>query len=267
MSEIVNKGEILDFEMLLKSVARLPWVRIDREKFLQSALKPYFGDEIVSKAIVQNPAYAGITVEQIDAIANSSIKFETRNVSAISFAAGLPGGLAMAGTIPADLAQWFGHILRILQKLIYLYGWPDLYDESGGMDDETANLLTLFVGVMFGVAGAANAIAKVADAAAGRAAKVIARKALMKGWIYPIVKKVAGVLGIRMTKDIFAKGVSKMIPVIGGFTSAGLTYSTFRPMAIKLRDHLSTLKFADTDFYANKVAEQDTIDADDTTEE
>lgn len=267
MSEIINKGEAINFELLLKATASLPWVRIDREKFLKSALKPYYGDEIVKKAIEHNPAYAGISVEQIDTIANSSIKFETRNVSAISFAAGLPGGLAMAGTIPADLAQWFGHVLRVLQKLIYLYGWSELFDEDGGMDDETANLLTLFVGVMFGVAGAANAIAKVADAAAGRAAKVIARKALMKGWIYPIVKKVAGVLGIRMTKDIFAKGVGKMIPVIGGFTSAGLTYSTFKPMAIKLRDHLSTLKFADVDFYAKESVKQDHIIVDELAEE
>ena len=261
----VNKGEQIDFELLLKTVAGLPWVRIDREKFLESALKPYYCAEIVKKAIEHNPAYAGIAVEQIDMIASNSITFETRNVSAISFVAGLPGGVAMAGTIPADLAQWFGHILRILQKLIYLYGWSELFDENGGMDDETANLLTLFVGVMFGVAGAANAIAKVADAAASRAAKVIARKALMKGWIYPIVKKVAGILGIRMTKDIFAKGVSKMIPVLGGFTSAGLTYSTFKPMAIKLRDHLSTLKFADVDFYNSETAGQNAGIADEPT--
>ena len=259
MSENINKGEPINFELLLKSVVGLPGVRIDRKKFLESALKPYYSDEIVRKAVEHNPAYAGISLEKIDMLANSSIRRETRNVSAISFVAGLPGGFAMAGTIPADLTQWFGHILRILQKLIYLYGWPELFDDNGGMDDETANLLTLFVGVMFGVAGAANAIAKVADAAAARAAKVIAQKALMKGWIYPIVKKVAGALGIRMTKDIFAKGVSKMIPLLGGVTSAGLTFSTFRPMAVKLRDHLSTLKFADVDFYANETREQDPV--------
>lgn len=266
MSGLLQKGETINFELLLKSVAGLPWVRIDREKFLESALRPYYSDDVVKKAIEHNPAYAGISVEKIDTLANSSIRFETRNVSAISFAAGLPGGLAMAGTIPADLAQWFGHILRILQKLIYLYGWPELFDDSGGMDDETANLLTLFVGVMFGVAGAANAIAKVADAAAARAAKVIAKKALMKGWIYPIVKKVAGALGIRMTKDIFAKGVSKMIPVLGGVTSAGLTFSTFRPMAVKLRDHLSTLKFADIYFYANEATKHESVIVDESME-
>ena len=177
MSEIVKKGEPISFEMVLKTAAGLPGVRIEREQFLAAALKPYYSDDVVEKAIMHNPAYAGIRVEQIDKIANASIKLETRNVTALSFAAGLPGGFAMAGTVPADLAQYFGHILRILQKLIYLYGWDELFDENGYMDDETANMLTLFTGIMFGVSGAANAVVKIAEQAAQRTAKKLPRKA------------------------------------------------------------------------------------------
>lgn len=66
----------------------------------------------------------------------------------------------MIGTIPADLTQYFGHVLRILQKLIYLYGWEELSSMDGNIDDETTNILTLFVGVMFGVNGAATTITK-----------------------------------------------------------------------------------------------------------
>ena len=261
MSEIINKGEPISFEMVLKTAAGLPGVRIEREDFLSAALRPYFEDDIVEKAILVNPAYAGISVEQIDKIANASIRLETRNVSLLSFAAGIPGGLAMLGTVPADLVQYFGHILRILQKLIYLYGWQELFDECGNMDDETANLLTLFTGVMFGVSGAANAIVKIAEQAAQKTAKRLAQKALTKGAIYPIVKKVAVALGFRMTKDIFAKGVSKLIPVIGGVASGSLTYLTYKPMAVKLRDHLTTLKFADVEFYRSRPAEDNVVDA------
>lgn len=267
MSEIVKKGEPISFEMVLKTAAGLPGVRIEREQFLASALKPYYADDVVEKAIMHNPAYAGIRVEEIDKIANASIRLETRNVTALSFAAGLPGGFAMAGTVPADLAQYFGHILRILQKLIYLYGWDELFDENGYMDDETANMLTLFTGIMFGVSGAANAVVKIAEQAAQRTAKKLAQKALTKGAIYPIVKKVAVALGFRMTKDIFAKGVSKVIPVLGGVASGGLTYLTYKPMAIKLRDHLATLKFADVDFYASTPVEAIVVDAEEIDEE
>ena len=35
---------------------------------------------------------------------------------------GLPGGVAMGVTIPADLAQFFGMSLRLAQELSYLFG-------------------------------------------------------------------------------------------------------------------------------------------------
>lgn len=257
MSNEMKKGRSINFEMVLRSAAGLPGVRIEREDFLAAALKPYFSDDVVNKAVMYNPAYAGISVDQINKIANASIRLETRNVSALSFVAGIPGGFAMIGTVPADLVQYFGHILRVLQKLIYLYGWQELFDENGYMDDETANLLTLFAGVMFGVSGAAGAIAKIAEQAAQKVAKRLGQKALMKGAIYPIVKKVALILGVKMSKDIFAKSVSKIIPVLGGAASGGLTYFTYKPMANKLRDHLATLKFADVSFYSNLVEEDD----------
>lgn len=241
----------INYNSLLKNATSLPVVKIDRDNFLRSALKKYYNNEIIEKAIAYNPAYAGINVEKINKIAKSSINYETAMVSTLSFAAGIPGGFAMFGTIPADFVQYFGHILRILQKLTYLYGWQDLFDENGRIDDETANLLTLFTGVMFGVSGATGAISKIANKAAINVAKKLPQKALTKGLIYPIVKKVATMLGIEMTKDIFAKGVSKIIPVVGGIASGSITLVTYRPMAEKLRKYLSTLKLADTEFYTN----------------
>ncbi|GAA4750336.1 hypothetical protein GCM10023217_20980 [Gordonia alkaliphila] len=40
----------------------------------------------------------------------------------------------------------------MVQKLAYLYSWPDLFDPNGtGLNAATQSMLTLFVGVMFGV--------------------------------------------------------------------------------------------------------------------
>lgn len=78
----------------------------------------------------------------------------------------------MLGTIPADLVQYFGHIFRILQKLIYLYGWQDLSLDSNEITEETKYLLTLFTGVMFGVNGAVKAVNKIS----GQIAKQIIKK-------------------------------------------------------------------------------------------
>lgn len=249
-------GDNNTFELALKTASSLPMVHIDREKFLYKELIKYYPKEQVEIAIKNNPAYAGIPVSVISKIARHCINYETNKVSSISFAAGLPGGFAMAGTIPADVAQYFGHVLRILQKLVYLYGWEELIGDDGSFDDETTNMLTLFVGVMFGVNGAATTITKLSASAAQRASKTIASKALTKGTIYPIVKKIAQVLGVKMTKDTFAKGVSKVIPVIGGVTSGGLTYVTYKPMANKLKKHLETLKWCDASYYSNLEGSQ-----------
>ena len=224
----------LNFNELLKASIRLPVVKIDRDTFLRTELEKRYDDETICRAIEYNPAYANIPAAEIDLLAAESIKAETLRVSAISFAAGLPGGFALIGTIPADLTQYFGHMLRIMQKLVYLYGWHSLLDKNGELDSETTGLVTLFTGVMFGVNGANSAIAKIAVSAAKS-----------------IEKRVAASLGIKMTKTLFAKSVSKAVPVIGGITSGAITYATFRPMSEKLRKYLASLPLASTSFYSS----------------
>ena len=133
--------------------------------------------------------------------------------------------------------------------MIYLYGWQKLFDENGQMDDETKNLLTLFVGIMFGVNSAVGAIAKISDTVAKNIAKNLAKQPLTKGFLYPIVKQVARYIGVQTTKEIFAKGVAKIVPLIGGLVSGTITYATYKPMAIRLQKHLSKMNIADPDFY------------------
>lgn len=241
-----NKNQ---FELVLSSTLTLPLVHVDRTSFLHKELMKYCDSAQIETAIEHNPAYAGINLSIIDMIAKDCISYETKKVSAISFVSGIPGGFTMVGTVPADITQYLAHILRILQKLLYLYGWDELIQADSSLDDETTNMLVLFIGVMFGVNGATATITKLSASAANRASKTLASKALTKGTIYPIVKKISQTLGVKMTKEIFAKGVSKVIPVIGGVTSGGLTYLTYKPMAYKLQKYLRTLKWCDVHYY------------------
>jgi hypothetical protein len=238
-----------NFYMVIKSAMNLPGVQIKRNDFLRKELGSKFQPEIVELAIERNPAYAGISVIELKRIADGCIDFETNSATAFSFAAGIPGGIAMLGTVPADLAQYYARMIRMLQKLVYLYGWQEMYNSDGEFDDETLTQLTLFLGVMFGVGTANAAVTKIAQSAAVKIEKDLAQKALTKGAIYPIVKKIAQVLGVKMTKEVFAKGVGKVIPVLGGFVSGALTYATFKPMSWRLKDHLEKLPTADVNFY------------------
>ncbi|PZE64214.1 MULTISPECIES: hypothetical protein [unclassified Curtobacterium] len=233
------------FGKALVVATKLPGVRIDRAAFLRRSLARYCTEEQIRTAVAETPAAAGIPAATLRTIADASITNETSRVTAISAAAGIPGGFALAGTIPIDSAQYLAHMLRIAQKLAYLYSWPDLFGKDGDEpDDGTQNLLTLFVGVMFGVQAANKGIGIVAEKLATQMVKQLPKQALTHGMIYPIVKTVAKHLGVQMSKSIFAKGVAKTIPVVGGVFSGGLTLATFLPMAKRLRKHLATLETA-----------------------
>ena len=253
------KVEKIDFETVLVEATKLPMVKINRENFLRKEFQGRYKNEVVEMAIQHCPAYAGIKVEEINEIAESCIKYETTKVTAISAVTGLPGGFAMLGTIPADLVQYFGHIFRILQKLIYLYGWQDLSLDSNEITEETKYLLTLFTGVMCGVNGAVKAVNKISGQIAKQIIKKLPQKTLTKGTIYPIVKKVATALGARMTKEIFSKGLAKAVPVVGAVVSGTITYATYKPMAKKLQKYLASNELASEEFYEKN---KDIIDID-----
>lgn len=55
------------------------------------------------------------------------------------------------------------------------------------------------------------------------------------------MKKVLRCIGVSLTKQTFAKTVAKVVPVIGGAVSGGLTYFSFKPGAERLKAHLRTL--------------------------
>ncbi|MCK2029889.1 hypothetical protein [Microbacterium galbinum] len=231
------------FSQVLDVAAKLPGVRIDRAAYLRSALKRHCDDTQIDLAIATSPAAAGVPLSVITEVANVSIGYETSKVTGISALAGLPGGYAMIGTVPADMAQYVGHMLRIAQKLAYIYSWPDLFAGDGEeIDEATEGILTLFIGVMVGVQIAQGGVAKVAAMIAAQVVKKLPQQALTKGLIYPIVKKVAGFLGVAMTKKLFASGLAKAIPVIGAVFSGGLTLGTFLPMSKKLQKHLASLE-------------------------
>ncbi|MEW2255885.1 hypothetical protein [Streptomyces sp. NPDC047869] len=246
------------FFAVLLAAAKLPGVRIHREAYLRTALRRHCTEDEIRRAIEESPAAAGITVAVLEKAANDSIRYETAKVSALSAAAGIPGILALPATVPADVAQYVGHMLRIAQKLAYLYSWPELFsDEGDDVDDATMGVLTLFFGVMFGTQSANAAVGKVAGMMSEQVAKKLPQKALTKGVVYPIVKKVAAYIGVKMTKDSFAKAVSKAIPLVGAAVSGGFTFATYLPMAKRLKKHLAGLPLADP---SHRVMEGEVVD-------
>lgn len=224
----------------LGRIARLRGVRVDRARFLAAELRKAGVPEAdVALAVVERPAAAGIDSAVLDAIATQAIAFETRKSSAMAFAAGIPGGAAMAAAIPADLAQYYVHAFRIMQKLAYLYGWQALLDDMEETDDESVAVLASMLGVMMGVGGANQAIGAFAARTVQPAIRRnVARQALTKTPWYPVLKSVLRQVGVKITKDTVAKSAAKVVPVLGAAVSGSLTYAGLSTQSRRLMAHL-----------------------------
>ncbi|WP_233875057.1 hypothetical protein [Paraburkholderia adhaesiva] len=226
---------------ILRSALALPGARIDRTGYLRKELRKHVAEDVVELAIASSPVKAGISSSQIGKIASSSISWHRTGVTGASVAAGLPGGWWMAGTIPGDLTQFFWHAIVVTQKLAYLHGWPELCADGEELDDETLHILTIFVGVMFGAAGANTLLSRVAENIAKEVAVRLPRMALTRWGLYNLAKEVAKWIGVRLTKQTFARIASKAVPLVGGLASGAITWVSFSQMSSRLATHLATL--------------------------
>lgn len=232
---------------VLRAALALPGARIDRKAFLQKQLSKHVNKEMLARAIETSPAKAGVSKETIRRIATASIKWHRAGVSAVSFAAGIPGGWWIAGTVPADLTQFFWHVLVILQKLAYLYGWPELFTEETELDDETLLILTVFIGVMLGAESAAKVLSDIAERVATQVLKRLPRESLTKWGLYRFAREIAKWIGVKLTKESFARYLSKIVPILSGLISGTVTWVSFSLMTNRLAIHLESLPLACSD--------------------
>lgn len=248
-----GNGEI-DIEDFIIIGLQTPGIKVNRADFLQRELMKNYSPEVIESAITHNPAYAQIPVFEIDKIADEVIKFERNCVSGISAALGAPGGIAMVATIPADLVQYYGYMLRATQKLMYLYGFPEINttEKEHKFDSETINLLIICLGVMYGVQGTNTALKAMATALGKGVEKKLMNAALTKGTIYPIVKSVSKWFGINMTKQVFSGFFKKAIPVVGGVIGGGITYLSFKPCCDKLKESLRDTLLSNPEHHSTK---------------
>ena len=134
-----------------------PRVQVNREEFLRNELGTRFSPDVVEKAIAENPMLANIPQEKIDKIANDVINFAWQQTKTN----------VNTGSID-EKAQIMAHKRSVLliatQKLMYLYGFPQLsFDQEGDiLNSETYQAIISCLGVMSGVEKANEWIHKLA---------------------------------------------------------------------------------------------------------
>lgn len=230
-------------ESIITASVRLPGVKVNRDGFLAEI----FSRENVEiqKIIDLGPIEAGITREELYKIATKLILKRTSQSSIASFTAGLPGGMAMAATIPADVLQFFGMSIKLAQELSYLYGSQNLWQDGKIDENRVRNQLIMYCGVMFGASGAVSGVRVLTTQLVKTTVKKLPQKALTKTFWYPIVKQIGKMLSVKVTKSTVTKGLSKAVPVMGGVISGALNFASMMPMANRL---LKTLDKACFDY-------------------
>ena len=225
---------------VLQQVVKLPVVKVDRSKFLVDKFSKELDPKDISTLLEQGPSSL-LSQEILDRVANSCIMDNVLLASGTSVLAGLPGGLAMAITIPADVAQFYAFSLKLAQELGYIYGYDDLWASRDELSEDAQNTLLLYLGVMLGVNGTAALLRSGGVTVAKHVMTTVPQKAVAKAGWYPILKKVMKIFGVTLTRRGLAKGMGKAIPILGGVISGGLTYATMKPMGERLQKELSKL--------------------------
>ena len=191
----------LDVPATIEKVLAISANVVDREKFLIAAIGEYVSEETAKKAVELGTDKAGIRRKLIDTIADQIITSEVNKASGLSVGAG-----STWATLPADIIQYFGFVVRIVQKLAYLYGYPEfiLYNDDETLDEDATEELAYLIAVMFGVE-----------------------------------EQDEKAVGEKMGKLTLAKGAVAPVPILGGVLSGGLTYGTLRQNANRLKNNLS----------------------------
>lgn len=237
---------------IISAAIRLPGVKVNRELFLREQFKNKPA-ELLDSIIEVGPIEAGITRDELIKFAKARINYLTVLSSGASFAAGIPGGIGLAVTIPADVAQFYGIALRLSQELCYLYGIADLWENAVPDQDAVMHQLVLYCGVMLGASGAAQAVRVMSKQLAEGVAKQLARSPITKSLLFRIAKTILKWFNITLLKNTAIKGIGKAIPVIGGFVSGAITFASMKPMGMRL---VTTLDKACFD-YSESELQQD----------
>ena len=254
MTEQNSAVKEVALENIITSAVQIPGVKVSRDKFLTEVFATE--DVKIQDVLDFGPVEAKVSEEKLAAISNKLIFKRTSQSSVASFAVGIPGGLAMAATIPADVLQFFGMTLRLAQELSYLYGAQYLW-QNGQVDDEKVkNQLLLYCGVMFGVSGAVSGVRVLFTQIAKTTLKKLPQQALTKTFWYPIIKQIGKAIGVKVTKTTVAQGFSKAIPVIGGVISGSINFASMMPMANRLQKALDSAAFG----YTEEDFEKDIIE-------
>ncbi len=244
-------SHLIELDDILERVFHLPGVQVDRDELLTKVFRreyPRKMDAILEKG----PVKAGVPREIIRKKARGRLKDATLKSSAASFMAGLPGGLTLAAALPADVMQNLIFSIRTAQEIAYLYGQENFWQGTVGFKNpESRYKLLSYVAVMFAVTGA-DQLVRIMSEPFG----LMLGTKIAEGTMQRIMERLAAVFGVKLTAEGTSKTVSKVVPVLGGVLSGGMTFWGMKRTGTRLIQDLDQAYYN----YLEADMEQDYLD-------
>jgi len=236
VSDLKGKNSDETGILIIEKVFKIPNVKVNREEFLRDILKDKVSQADLETAIKDGTSAAEIPLEVIKKAANDCILTNKAASTFESAITGLPGGVVGIGAgILADLVQFYANLINLIQKLAYLYGMKDIssyniFDDN--VDKNNAKIILIFLGAASGVESAALATKVILKGMEKQYSKQASKLILIaKPAFYSIAKKIAKMIGAKISKKSFAKYAAKAVPIVGSGVSATLNWVTFSPLA------------------------------------
>lgn len=230
------------FDKLLNT----PGIRVNRNSFLTKTYSNCTPEELTT--IIKDGPQIIFSTQDLVSTSKHIVISDTEKSSVASFVAGLPSNvLIMAGTGTADVIQYYAFALRMAQKIAYIFGQPSVFNDDGSISEDGKRDITIYLGVMLGVAAANSGLIFISKGLGKTAGKKIMQTAVTRTMWYPLIKKIGSAVGIKITKQATSKALTKAVPIIGGIASGALTFATFKPMGNRLiKTFVNTLNSTDT---------------------
>ena len=243
-TKTVNRIENIHFEDLINKAFKMPGIQVNRESFLRKELEAYYDFSFVKEAIDQSPMIAGISYEDINKIADSVIAYESKHGSSVSAALSIPGGIGLFATLPMDVMQNFAFYLRCVQKLMYLYGWPQIEFEKNQLNPISMHILIFSFGVMYDLKDASIGLKALSSIVYEDKDRQIIYESLIKGKFVPIVKEIETCFEKRMAKEVLGNFFEKSLPIFGAIVCGGISYLSFNKHCSNLKNVLKDTKLS-----------------------
>lgn len=224
----------------LVHAAAFPGIRVDRVRFLSEALKKQCPTRNVWEAVASTPQRVGISSEDIDAIANRVIREEAMGLTAFSAISGIPKGWFILMSLPADVAQYYARMLRLVQKMHYLYGGEELEFDGGKATDQTKERLLELMGAMYGNTDARETIGTISTAISTKFESKTNSKVRKKILSTAPVQRATEYLNQKVPVTKLIAGAERSVIPYGKMLASGVvSYAAFREMAKRLKDYLA----------------------------